>query len=1245
MVTRFDISGKPVQVEAGSEQAGRFYSSPSAASQASAGKTQLELSRIKSFQAGQQPASFSRATGEVKVYSGELAKMISISPAEKLASAKKDRFAGVFEQREVKGMEAGLARYEELSGKISASSAEIESFRGQIKTTADIAKYNAMVGKHQDMVQGANVLANQLNRAAFTSTKETMQSEGTWGNLEFMSGGKITTRGQLEIAQEKVRGLGSLSDTGLVIPSAKKQVMQMETTRALSLDTPTLVQPRAASKSGEQALGLFGDVYHTGITMPATFAVERGSVALFGAGGKSKGIEIGGSSGSKFIGQPLLDKAGEIAFGEAPSSARERFMKKYDSFESSARTLEKQAENIAGKRMRGTLTDSEEKAFIEKIKTFNKRADALSKEQAKLEAEGHFGLWSPDPKDIAIGIVEIAGIGAVTGGLGTVGIGARGIAAVGHGTAWGLGGAAGYVAGKKTFEITKDPLIGIAAELTVMPFVAGKVLKVGRFLKKPATILAKTRVSVGEWDKGAGTTSKSLGKTTITQGTKKFEVFEGEMFGDSLSIGEKSSEQLKGLAGMLPKAKLTGLPTDVEVMMAARQVPVLSIEKGVVEKVGKGGLEYQKTASLSRPVFSKGKVARFEFEGGKSIEFGKGIDVVSIDARLKTFKIGSTPKEGFVRTHLAYYGVDLQKGDLSKFARGIGLDTEAKAFGKWKVERTVAKDLKTARGLKLEPFHARGKEGELLYDIVSHPKGITLKPSLDFKTVLEAPKARYPKKPYKLDYIIKSIPQEGGLRYEAGYLAKDVSMVKLPVGKTRMLGEKLGGMIDRRIPLPKGLKKFYRKRAWTPLKQTAELEVQGIMRSGKGAGMDVEVLDRGMKTVLTERMKLLPKDITSRTTIALEKGKGTVMKTLITDTKTGFRSMLIGKGNIIDLKTNIKKVVKPATIVSLSKIVPLKTVKTRYLFKAPPEMVEDDFEFVHSPILLGGEGLMGGGDVSTRIDDKIIFEPRTGLKVGTRIGVVEKTDHIFKPTTIVDSRIDVGQKQKDKTLTDTLTISRTQEIFKPATLTELRFDTALKEDTLERMETATELVTDLRTRTITFPKPVPPPTRGGWGLLPLPSIKSTSKAKTTVRKVPAFSVSAKSKGKWLKLSKNGLTKNEALRLGVQATDNTAARTFRIKQTNKQVKDTRTRPPSLFKYRQPVAGSKLKKGETWIEKTAFAIDTSGEHKGITVKGWLAARKKKQTSSKKPVKRKKGKKKTPKKRTGRIQKMLEIPALRF
>ena len=100
------------------------------------------------------------------------------------------------------------------------------------------------------------------------------------------------------------------------------------------------------------------------------------------------------------------------------------------------------------------------------------------------------------------------------------------------------------------------------------------------------------------------------------------------------------------------------------------------------------------------------------------------------------------------------------------------------------------------------------------------------------------------------------------------------------------------------------------------------------------------------------------------------------------------------------------------------------------------------------------------------------------------------------------------------------------------------------------------------------------------------------------------------KGKWIRANKNNEKSNYygALKLGADITDNSSARSFKIKPTTGKVTNYYPYQPQLIKFYQPSKTGKPKLTTAFIEKTKYLIDTQGERQQITAKGIIANRRK-------------------------------------
>jgi hypothetical protein len=133
------------------------------------------------------------------------------------------------------------------------------------------------------------------------------------------------------------------------------------------------------------------------------------------------------------------------------------------------------------------------------------------------------------------------------------------------------------------------------------------------------------------------------------------------------------------------------------------------------------------------------------------------------------------------------------------------------------------------------------------------------------------------------------------------------------------------------------------------------------------------------------------------------------------------------------------------------------------------------------------------------------------------------------------------------------------------------------------------------------PPPPPPPFK-------IPKRKIARKSRPIMGGLDVYVRKAK---RWVKVSRQPLARQEALKLGGFITEKTPRASFKLVPAG--------RPASTFKFpfafkpsrfRAPKGKSKLKGiGEVFIEKTKYRIDAPKELKGITFKGIKAPRTKK------------------------------------
>ncbi|MFQ5453958.1 MAG: hypothetical protein ACE5D6_07200, partial [Candidatus Zixiibacteriota bacterium] len=114
-------------------------------------------------------------------------------------------------------------------------------------------------------------------------------------------------------------------------------------------------------------------------------------------------------------------------------------------------------------------------------------------------------------------------------------------------------------------------------------------------------------------------------------------------------------------------------------------------------------------------------------------------------------------------------------------------------------------------------------------------------------------------------------------------------------------------------------------------------------------------------------------------------------------------------------------------------------------------------------------------------------------------------------------------------------------------------------------------------------------------------VPSNSKEFKIPQKQPGFNAFVKEKGLFIKVTPKPLPKNRALNKGLSVADNTTARSV-------QVRRSKSIPSTVLDEKISTNINKFtqKNNNTFIERSTFAIDSPGEFRNITVKGWLARR---------------------------------------
>jgi hypothetical protein len=195
--------------------------------------------------------------------------------------------------------------------------------------------------------------------------------------------------------------------------------------------------------------------------------------------------------------------------------------------------------------------------------------------------------------------------------------------------------------------------------------------------------------------------------------------------------------------------------------------------------------------------------------------------------------------------------------------------------------------------------------------------------------------------------------------------------------------------------------------------------------------------------------------------------------------------------------------------------------------------------------------------------------------------------------------------------------------YKPTTtISSYKYKPKVEYPTLETSEKYTNIKTKVKGITTKYPTTYPstPMITGEVTYPPYKYNKENKPPKTPIptketeepseeykpKSKPGYNIYAKERKKWIKVNPFPVTQTQAYGIGSKVTDETTSRSFKVKATNANAQ-------SLPKYDNVWSNLGFKfrtKKDTQIEKTSFAIDTQGEHQGITVQGWTAQNMKKQ-----------------------------------
>jgi len=219
------------------------------------------------------------------------------------------------------------------------------------------------------------------------------------------------------------------------------------------------------------------------------------------------------------------------------------------------------------------------------------------------------------------------------------------------------------------------------------------------------------------------------------------------------------------------------------------------------------------------------------------------------------------------------------------------------------------------------------------------------------------------------------------------------------------------------------------------------------------------------------------------------------------------------------------------------------------------------------------------------------------LEVDGRRFEREREEKFIIPSAFEKIQIkDLGQKLKQITIQKPKVGLAEELIREPTSENEREKKLILIPDIATELDTRLDHEFELK---LDVPKPPPPKPPPKEIVLPPPLPERRFRES---EEDDLFFVKAKSKGKFITLNKKALPRNKALNLGAEAVDNTASATFKLISAREKGKD--VSDDLGFNLMDKFT----KRNGTYIEKNKYRIDSMGEIQGITVKGWLAQRRK-------------------------------------
>jgi len=462
------------------------------------------------------------------------------------------------------------------------------------------------------------------------------------------------------------------------------------------------------------------------------------------------------------------------------------------------------------------------------------------------------------------------------------------------------------------------------------------------------------------------------------------------------------------------------------------------------------------------------------------------------------------------------------------------------------------------------------------------------------------------------------------IKAEAKRLAKEEKTVRIVIKKKPIrIKLRKEGLTKKQLKIQqKQFRKALRKRGRAEIKRDNSI-LNELKRTGKvREGFRVEVDSTGRARVFQLPKKAIPKKFKKfksgdKTSKKIRTARDIIKEPKVKPTKSG----LVQKSKIKKVKvSDTKKVVKPKSKArtkpkSKAKTKPKKAIKEDYKTKSKiktrvkkKSLSKNQIKNIGKSIRLSKLPKIGIAALKARLAYRPELQGRNitpaNIKdikdiIDKRIDDIQKKDIVQKK--IQDKKDDQIKKKINEVIEDVTTASSSvkkniqDKIFRQIQ------KQPQKRITKEEIKLKIPLKWKLKKKT----KKKKGRTQGYNVLVREKARKIKYKGKT--KRIPS---------KTLKVTKRSLSKGRAERLLIRALDDTTAQTGRIKKSKTLVKKRKTPVKASFKkFRR---SKSIKNAIT--EKRKHAIDTRGEKRGITVKGWIAKRTKKRKSSikkKKPL----------------------------